>query len=55
MTFRGKNREILMKFASSFTDVEFAEKFGEEFAKLIPELKIANTDAILKKYKKNKK
>lgn len=49
-----EQREILMKFASSFTDVEFAEKFGEEFAKLIPELKIANTDAILKKYKKNK-
>lgn len=49
-----EQRETLMKFVGDFTDVEIAEKFGEEFAKLIPELKIADTDAILKKYTKTK-
>lgn len=49
-----EQREILMKFVGDFTDVEIAQKFDEEFVKLIPELKIASTDAILKKYTKAK-
>ena len=49
-----EQREILMKFVGDFTDVEIAQKFEEEFLKLIPELKIASTDAILKKYTKAK-
>lgn len=49
-----EQREILMKFVGDFTDVEIAQKFDEEFGKLIPELKISNTDAILKKYTKAK-
>lgn len=49
-----EQRETLMKFAGKFTDAEIAEKSGDEFAKLIPELKIASTNDILKKYKKAK-
>lgn len=49
-----KQREILMKFVGTFSDVEIAETFGERYTKLIPELKIANTDDILKKYTKAK-
>lgn len=49
-----EQREILMKFVGDFTDAEIAQKFDEEFVKLIPELKIASTDAILKKYTKAK-
>lgn len=49
-----EQREILMKFVGDFTDAEIAQKFSEEFVKLIPELKIASTDAILKKYTKAK-
>lgn len=49
-----KQREILMKFVGTFSDVEIAETFGEKYAKLIPELKIAGTDDILKKYTKAK-
>ena len=49
-----KQREILMKFVESFSDVQIAESFGDKYAKLIPELKIANTDDILKKYTKAK-
>lgn len=49
-----KQREILMKFVGTFSDVEIAETFGEKYEKLIPELKIAGTDDILKKYTKAK-
>lgn len=49
-----EQREILMKFVGNFSDVEIAQKFGEQFSKIIPELKIASTDAILKKYTKSK-
>lgn len=49
-----KQREILMKFVESFSDVQIAESFGDKYAKLIPELKVANTDDILKKYTKAK-
>lgn len=49
-----KQREILMKFAGTFSDVEIAEAFDDKYEKLIPELKIAGTDDILKKYTKAK-
>nr|WP_296960522.1 AAA family ATPase [uncultured Mediterraneibacter sp.] len=49
-----KQRKILMKFVGSFSDVEIAEVFDEKYKKLIPELKIAGTDDILKKYAKAK-
>lgn len=49
-----EQREILMKFVGDFTDVEIAQKFDEKFGKLIPELEIASTDSILKKYTKAK-
>ena len=49
-----KQREILMKFVGSFSDVEIAEGLDEKYAKLIPELKIANTEDIVKKYTKAK-
>lgn len=49
-----EQREVLMRFAGEFSDVETAQQFGEQFAKLIPELKIASTDDILKKYNKAK-
>lgn len=49
-----KQREILMKFVGSFSDVDIAEGFGEKYTKLIPELRIASTDDILKKYAKAK-
>lgn len=49
-----KQREILMKFVESFSDVHIAESFGDKYAKLIPELKMATTDDILKKYTKAK-
>ena len=49
-----KQREILMKFVESFSDVQIAESFGDKYAKLIPELKMASTDDILKKYTKAK-
>lgn len=49
-----KQREILMKFVGSFSDVDIAYGFGEKYTKLIPELKIASTDDILKKYTKAK-
>lgn len=49
-----KQREILMKFVGNFSDVDIAEEFGEKYTKLIPELKIASTDDILKKYTKAK-
>lgn len=49
-----KQREILMKFVGSFSDAEIAETFGERYTKLIPELRIASTEDILKKYTKAK-
>ena len=49
-----KQREILMKFVGTFSDVEIAKTFGEKYSQLIPELKIASTDDILKKYTKAK-
>lgn len=49
-----KQRETLMKFIGTFSDVEIAETFGERYTKLIPELRIASTDDILKKYAKTK-
>lgn len=49
-----KQREILMKFVGTFSDAEIAETFGERYLKLIPELKVAGTDDILKKYTKAK-
>lgn len=49
-----EQREMLMRFVGDFSDVEIAQQFGEQFAKLIPELKIASTDDILKKYNKAK-
>lgn len=49
-----ERREILMKFVGSFTDVEIAQRFGGQFGKLIPELRIASTDDVLKKYAKSK-
>lgn len=49
-----EQREMLMRFVGEFSDVETAQQFGEQFAKLIPELRIASTDDILKKYNKAK-
>ena len=49
-----EQREMLMKFVGDFTDVQIAEEFGEKFSKLIPELNLASTDEILKKYNKIK-
>lgn len=49
-----EQREMLMKFVGDFTDVQIAEECKEKFTKLIPELKIASTDDILKKYTKAK-
>lgn len=47
-----EQREILMKIVGCPSNVEIAKTFGEKYALLIPELKIASTDDILKKYKK---
>lgn len=49
-----KQRETLMKFVGTFSDAEIAETFGERYTKLIPELRIASTEDILKKYTKAK-
>ena len=49
-----KQREILMEFVGDFTDEQIAGTFGERYATLIPELRIASTDDILKKYTKAK-
>ena len=43
-----------MEFVGNFSDVEIAKTFGDKYAKLIPELKCAKTDDILKKYTKAK-
>lgn len=49
-----KQRETLMEFVGDFTDEQIAGTFGERYATLIPELRIASTDDILKKYTKAK-
>ena len=49
-----EQREILMKFVGDFSDAEIAVTYGDKFKSLIPELKIASTDDILKKYTKAK-
>ena len=49
-----EQREVLMKFVGNFSNVEIAQQFGERFQKLVPELKIASTDDIFKKYTKAK-
>lgn len=49
-----EQRDILMQFVGDVSDIGIAEAFGEKYLKLIPELKIANTDDILKKYTKEK-
>ena len=49
-----EQRDILMQFVGDVSDIGIAEAFGEKYLKLIPELKIANTDDILKKYTKAK-
>lgn len=49
-----EQREILMKFVGDFSDAEIAVTYGDKFKALIPELKIASTDDILKKYTKAK-
>lgn len=47
-------RETLMKFVGVMSDAEIALTYGDEYKLLIPELKIASTDDILKKYTKTK-
>lgn len=47
-------REILMKFVGIMSDAEIALTYGDKYSLLIPELKIASTDDILKKYTKAK-
>lgn len=49
-----EQREILMKFVGDFSDSEITATYGDKFKELIPELKIASTDDILKKYTKAK-
>ena len=49
-----EQREILMKFVGDFSDAEIAATYGDKFKALIPELRIACTDDILKKYTKAK-
>ena len=49
-----EQREMLMQFVGNFTDVQIAEECGDKFSRLLPELKLASTDDILKKYTKAK-
>ena len=49
-----EQREILMKFVGVMSDSEIALTYGDKYSLLIPELKIASTDDILKKYTKAK-
>ena len=49
-----EQREILMKFVGIMSDAEIALAYGDKYSLLIPELKIASTDDILKKYTKSK-
>lgn len=46
-----EQRDILMKFSETISDLDIATIYGEKFSALIPELKIASSDDILKKYK----
>lgn len=49
-----EQREILMKFVGVMPDAEIALTYEDKYSLLIPELKIASTDDILKKYTKAK-
>lgn len=49
-----EQREILMKFVGVMSDAEIALTYEDKYSLLIPELKIASTDDILKKYIKAK-
>ena len=49
-----EQREILMKFVGAMSDAEIAFTYKDKYSLLIPELKIASTDDILKKYTKAK-
>lgn len=49
-----EQREILMKFVGVMSDAEIALTYGDKYSLLIPELKIASTNDILKKYTKAK-
>lgn len=49
-----EQREILMKFVGVMSDVEIALTNEDKYSLLMPELKIASTDDILKKYTKAK-
>lgn len=49
-----EQREILMKFVGVMSDAEIALTYGDKYSLLMPELKIASTDDILKKYTKAK-
>ena len=49
-----EQREILMKFVGVMSDADIALTYGDKYSLLIPELKIASTDDILKKYTKAK-
>ena len=49
-----EQRENLMKFVGAMSDAEIALTYGDKYSLLIPELKIASTDDILKKYTKAK-
>lgn len=49
-----EQREILMKFVGVMSDAEIALTYEDKYSLLIPELKIASTDDILKKYTKAK-
>lgn len=46
-----EQRDILTKFSETISDLDIATIYGEKFSALIPELKIASSDDILKKYK----
>lgn len=49
-----EQREILTKFVGVMSDAEIALTYGDKYSLLMPELKIASTDDILKKYTKAK-
>lgn len=49
-----EQRYILMKFVGEFTDADIAYQYGDKYNAIIPELKIASTEDIVKKYSKAK-
>lgn len=49
-----EQRDILMKFVGEFTDADIASQYGDKYNTIIPELKIASTEDIVKKYSKAK-